>query len=256
MRRTEREAHWPYWALACLSPAGLHPPSAPLPACPSHATQARLMTGRPLLPLLATTLLLLLLLLLLFLPSDGASSPLLVRLAAILPSSGSRTIEGDRARNVLHLLLGDINGGVPVGGMAANLLGGARIELVHGDSQGSPLEGMRALQQIHSVYNESLYGVFGCIADDVTLALDTLASELGLMTVSPLATTVSLGNLVDHPFFWRTSLNDESLAKILIMVSRQTHVRTRKTQEACARMQRITLTLVACAGVLPLLFVS
>ncbi len=152
--------------------------------------------------------------------TEGATvqPPAVLHLAAILPATGARAREGAQVQNVLELMLADINGGVAVGGLPANLLGSSHLQLVHGDSQSAPLEGMRALHQLYSLYNQTLFGVFGCINDDVTLSLDMLASSLDLMLVSPLATTVSLGNLQEHPYFWRTALNDAGLAQIMITV--------------------------------------
>jgi len=153
----------------------------------------------------------------------SALPPAIARLAALLPESGDWAQQSARVRNVLQLVLQDIDSGSALGGLPGALLNGTQLQIVYGDSGPVPVTALRALRQIVSTYNDSLYGVYGSLANDVTYALDTHASLLSLSVVSPAADAISLADRGDHPYFWRPNADGTTLAQFLILVRTRTY---------------------------------
>lgn len=90
----------------------------------------------------------------------------------------------------------DVNTGVAVGGFASNFLGlapGQSLVLDCRDSQSEILPALAALQSLRIQWGSSLVAVIGELSDRVTVPLDLVAQSMGIMLVSPAATSPSLG---------------------------------------------------------------
>ena len=121
-----------------------------------------------------------------------ALRPLALLFVCLLPSCGV-------VQAVLQLLTADINANVSVGGFPGGFLG-APLELDCRDSASDELTAMRALHSLQIDHGPHLFGVIGELGEYVTLPLDLLARALGIVLVSPAATSASLGTQ-DHPYF-------------------------------------------------------
>jgi len=159
------------------------------------------------------------------LPVSGSQ----VLLGAILPfTNNTLTVEAQRVRGVVEMLVQDINSGVAVGGRPAYPFGsGVTLAVEYFDSKGTEVGAVRALFDLVArsygpPYNGLVLpsGVYGCLSDDVTPTLDMVANSIHMPLVSPMSYTASM-TTSDHPTFWRPSGDDYDAARLLINLVRE-----------------------------------
>src|SRR5512142_2267818 len=112
-----------------------------------------------------------------------------VKIGAILPLSGGAASAGEHTKAAIELARDIINDAHPEFGnfpLAKNAglagLGGARVEVVFGDSQGSPATGQN--QTLRLITEEKVIAVTGSYQSGVTLTTSAIAEKYGIPFVN------------------------------------------------------------------------
>ena len=105
-------------------------------------------------------------------PAEATSAPVTsIKVGVIYPLSGELAKIGEDVRNGLTLAIEDANA---AGGIKS--LGGAKIELIFGDSQGKPEIGISEVERL--IQQEEVVMVVGCYNSGVTLPASQTAQRL------------------------------------------------------------------------------
>jgi branched-chain amino acid transport system substrate-binding protein len=104
-------------------------------------------------------------------PIATAAPVTTIKVGALYPLSGELSKIGEDVRNGLTLAIEDVNA---AGGIKS--LGGAKIELVFGDSQGKPDIGISEVERL--IQQEGVVMVVGCYNSSVTLPASQAAQRL------------------------------------------------------------------------------
>lgn len=89
-------------------------------------------------------------------------------------------------------------------------LGGAKIELVISDSQGSPEVGLSEAERL--ITEEGVDVLFGCYHSSVTKTASNVAEKYGIPFINPDSTSVTLTDR-GYEWFFRTTPNDSTFVK-------------------------------------------
>jgi branched-chain amino acid transport system substrate-binding protein len=141
-----------------------------------------------------------------------------VKIGAVLPLSGGAATAGAHTKAAIEVALDIINNAHPEFGnfpLAKNAglagLGGAKVEVVFGDNQGSPATGQN--QTLRLITEEKVVAVTGAYQSGVTLTASAIAEKYGIPFVNGESVAA---NLTERGFKWffRTTPVASDIAKI------------------------------------------
>lgn len=111
--------------------------------------------------------------------NDGTSSAEVVKIGTLHPLSGGLALEGQEMRDAVRLAIEEAN---EAGGIQS--LGGAKIELVESDHEGSPEKGVSEVQNLERA---GVLGIIGTYASGVALPATQEAERSGIPFVIDIA---------------------------------------------------------------------
>src|SRR5580700_3650406 len=141
-----------------------------------------------------------------------------VKIGAVYPLSGNAASAGVHAKAAIEIAADIINNAHPEFGnfpLAKNAglagLGGAKVEVVFGDNQGSPAAGQN--QTLRLITEEKVVAVTGAYQSGVTLTASAIAEKYGIPFVNGESVAA---NLTERGFKWffRTTPIASDIAKI------------------------------------------
>jgi branched-chain amino acid transport system substrate-binding protein len=141
-----------------------------------------------------------------------------VKVGAVLPLSGGSASAGEHTKAAIEVALDIINNAHPEFGnfplaKSAGLagLGGAKVEVVFGDSQGSPATGQN--QTLRLMTEEKVVAVTGAYQSGITLTASAIAEKYGIPFVNGESVAT---NLTERGFKWffRTTPIASDIARI------------------------------------------
>ena len=151
--------------------------------------------------------------------ADGASAEdKVVKIGAIFPMSGNAASAGIHAKAALEVAMDIINNAHPELGtfpLAKNAglagLGGAKVEVVFADNQGSPATGQN--QALRLITEEKVAALIGAYQSGVTLTTSAIAEKYGIPFLTPESVAA---NLTERGFKWffRTTPIATDFAKV------------------------------------------
>jgi branched-chain amino acid transport system substrate-binding protein len=115
---------------------------------------------------------------------SGGSSAKVIKIGTLHPLSGSMANEGQQMRDAVRLAADEVN---KAGGIKS--LGGAKIQVVEGDSQGVPEKGVSEIQRLN---REGVVGIIGAYSSGVTLPATQEAEKAKIPFVVDIATDNSI----------------------------------------------------------------
>jgi len=141
-----------------------------------------------------------------------------VKIGAIFPMSGNAASAGIHAKAALEVALDIINNAHPELGnfpLAKNAglagLGGAKVEVVFADNQGSPATGQN--QALRLITEEKVAALIGAYQSGITLTTSAIAEKYGIPFLTPESVAA---NLTERGFKWffRTTPIATDFAKV------------------------------------------
>ncbi len=150
--------------------------------------------------------------------STAFSQEKTVKIGAVVPLSGGAATAGVHTKAAIELALDIINNAHPEFGdfpLAKNAglagLGGAKVEVVFADNQGSPATGQN--QTLRLITEEKVVAVTGAYQSGVTLTASAIAEKYGIPFVNG---ELVAANLTERGFKWffRTTPIASDIAKI------------------------------------------
>src|SRR6266850_7042500 len=127
-----------------------------------------------------------------------------VKIGAIFPLSGNAASAGVHAKAAIETAVEIINNGNPgLGNLPATKgpglagLGGAKVEVVFADNQGSPATGQN--QALRLITEEKVVALTGCYQSGITLTASAIAEKYGIPFVN--GESVASG-LTERGFKW------------------------------------------------------
>ena len=117
--------------------------------------------------------------------ADAPAGVAPVRVGALLPLTGDDALDGQNQRNAQEFAVARINA---AGGIEA--LGGAPIEIVWGDTQGSVEIGNAEIERL--IVNENVVAVIGAFHSGVTLSAVRIAEQYQVPFINPNALSVEI----------------------------------------------------------------
>ncbi|MDA9397351.1 ABC transporter substrate-binding protein [Bradyrhizobium sp. CCBAU 45389] len=136
--------------------------------------------------------------------SGATAQDKVVKIGAILPMSGGTASIGAHAKAALEVAMDIINnahpelGGLPLAknaGLAG--LGGAKVEVVFADNQGSPATGQN--QALRLITEEKVAAILGAYQSGITLTSSAIAEKYGVPFLTPESVAA---NLTERGFKW------------------------------------------------------
>jgi ABC-type branched-subunit amino acid transport system substrate-binding protein len=138
-------------------------------------------------------------------PAFGASAQQTVKIGVIYPLSGNAASAGNYSKMSIELGADIVNKGDPElaklmplakgGGLSG--LGGAKIELVTADNQGTPQAG--ANQTLRLITQDKVVAVVGSYQSGITLTASAIAEKYGIPFLAPESVAA---NLTERGFKW------------------------------------------------------
>jgi branched-chain amino acid transport system substrate-binding protein len=134
-----------------------------------------------------------------------------IKIGAIYPLSGSLATTGADIKNGIMLIVDVINHeyelNVPLArSKGIDSLNGAKIEIVFGDSQGSPSTGKSEAERL--INKEKVVALIGCYQSAVTAEASQVAEDKGIPFLTALSSAPSLSQR-GFNWFFRTTPNEE-----------------------------------------------
>lgn len=148
----------------------------------------------------------------------GGTSVSEVKIAGLWPLSGPNATQGTDVLHGAQLAVDIINNDHPdidlplAAGAGLAGLGGAKINLITGDTQGKPEVGASEVDRL--VTSEKVAAVIGCYQSGVTLTASQRAERLGIPFVNEASSSVALTKR-GLGWFFRTGPTDETFAKTM-----------------------------------------
>ena len=127
-----------------------------------------------------------------------------VKIGAIFPMTGNAASAGIHAKHAIEVAMDIINnahpelGDLPLaknGGLAG--LGGAKVEVVFADNQGSPATGQN--QALRLITEEKVVALIGAYQSGITLSASAVAEKYGIPFLTPESVAA---NLTERGFKW------------------------------------------------------
>ncbi len=138
------------------------------------------------------------------LASGARAEDKVVKIGAILPMSGGTASIGAHAKAALEVAMDVINNAHPELGslpLAKNAglagLGGAKVEVVFADNQGSPATGQN--QALRLITEEKVAAILGAYQSGITLTSSAIAEKYGIPYLTPESVAA---NLTERGFKW------------------------------------------------------
>jgi branched-chain amino acid transport system substrate-binding protein len=141
-----------------------------------------------------------------------------VKIGAVLPLSGGAASAGEHTKAAIEVALDIINNAHPEFGnfpLAKNAglagLGGAKVEVAFGDSQGSPATGQN--QALRLITEDKVVAMIGSYQSGITLTTSAIAEKYGIPFINGESVAA---NLTERGFKWffRTTPIASDIAKI------------------------------------------
>ncbi|MHB9057160.1 MAG: ABC transporter substrate-binding protein, partial [Paludibacteraceae bacterium] len=129
--------------------------------------------------------------------SQGGGDAKEIKIGVILPLTGALAKIGENNKNGYELAVNDVNKN---GGIKA--LGGAKLKLVYGDSQGKPDVGVSETERL--IQNEQVVVVTGAFQSNVTIPTTQVAERLRTPYLNPVAIADSI---TDRGFKYTFQIN-------------------------------------------------
>lgn len=137
-----------------------------------------------------------------------------VRIGAIYPLSGALASTGAEIKAAIELAVDIVNnphpelGGIPLAsGVGLPNLGGAKIEVVFGDSQGKPEVGLADAQRL--IDQEKVVALTGAYQSAVTKTASRVAEQAGIPFLNGESSSPDLTDR-HYKWFFRTTPNDDT----------------------------------------------
>src|ERR1035437_10324884 len=137
-----------------------------------------------------------------------------VRIGAIYPLSGALESTGAEIKAAIELAVDIVNnphpelGGIPLAsGVGLPNLGGAKIEVVFGDSQGKPEVGLADAQRL--IDQEKVVALTGAYQSAVTKTASRVAEQAGIPYLNAESSSPDLTDR-GYKWFFRTTPNDDT----------------------------------------------
>ncbi|KJC59031.1 branched-chain amino acid ABC transporter substrate-binding protein [Bradyrhizobium sp. LTSPM299] len=152
------------------------------------------------------------------LASSALAQPATVKIGAVFPLSGGAASAGVHAKYAIEVALDIINNAHPELGnfpLARNAglagLGGAKVEVVFADNQGSPATGQN--QALRLITEEKVVALIGAYQSGITLTASAIAEKYGIPFVNGESVA---SNLTERGFKWffRTTPIATDFAKV------------------------------------------
>ena len=138
------------------------------------------------------------------LASGASAEEKVVKIGAIYPLTGNAASAGLHAKAAIEVALDIINnahselGDLPLAGNAGLAgLGGARVEVVFADNQGSPATGQN--QALRLITEEKVVALVGAYQSGITLTASAIAERYGIPFLTPESVAA---NLTERGFKW------------------------------------------------------
>ncbi len=147
---------------------------------------------------------------------EGAGTPETIKVGAIYPVTGALAATGTDLTNGVKLAVEIVNGEFPDLNLPlaaeAGLpnLGGAKVEIVWGDHQGSAEKGMSEAERL--ITQEKVVALLGCYNSAVTATASQVAERNGVPFLNPESTSPTLTQR-GFKWFFRTTPHDDTFAK-------------------------------------------
>ena len=151
--------------------------------------------------------------------STASGSSKTIRIGVIFPLTGTAASVGNDAKQAVQLAVQLVNEGAPdialplaKGGGLPNL-GGAKVELVFGDSQGKAEVGQSEAERL--IKQEKVVALLGCYQSAVTKTASAVAERAGIPLVNGDSSSPALTEQ-GYQWFFRTSPHDGDFSKIIM----------------------------------------
>jgi branched-chain amino acid transport system substrate-binding protein len=150
--------------------------------------------------------------------ASASAEDKVVKIGAIFPMSGNAASAGIHAKAALEVAIDIINNAHPELGnfpLAKNAglagLGGAKVEVVFADNQGSPATGQN--QALRLITEEKVVALIGAYQSGITLTTSAIAEKYGIPFLTPESVAA---NLTERGFKWffRTTPIATDFAKV------------------------------------------
>jgi branched-chain amino acid transport system substrate-binding protein len=151
-------------------------------------------------------------------PSGGGRAVTEVKIAGLWPLSGPNATQGTDVLHGAQLAVDIVNNAhsdidLPLAAdTGLRRLGGAKINLITGDTQGKPEVGASEVDRL--VTGEKVAAVIGCYQSGVTLTASQRAERLGVPFVNEASSSVALTKR-GLQWFFRTGPTDETFARTM-----------------------------------------
>jgi branched-chain amino acid transport system substrate-binding protein len=157
----------------------------------------------------------------LMLGQPAAAQTKTVRIGAIYPLSGPLASTGTEIKDAIELAVDIINNphpelkGLPLAeGAGLPKLGGAKIEVVFGDSQGKPEIGLADAQRL--IQQEKVVALTGAYQSAVTKTASRVAEQAGIPYLNGESSSPDLTER-NYKWFFRTSPTDETFIENMLV---------------------------------------
>lgn len=150
--------------------------------------------------------------------SGGGRAATDVKIAGLWPLSGPNATQGTDVLHGAQLAVDIVNNAHPdidlplAADAGLRRLGGAKIKLITGDTQGKPEVGASEVDRL--VTGEKVAAVIGCYQSGVTLTASQRAERLGVPFVNEASSSVALTKR-GLQWFFRTGPTDETFARTM-----------------------------------------
>lgn len=144
-------------------------------------------------------------------PASSSGTAKTIKIGSIAPLTGSNAAEGNAMVNAQQIAIEEINS---KGGIAS--LGGAKLELVVGDSQGSASTGASEAERL---INQGCVSLTGTYQSGVTETASQKAEQAGVPFVVSVSATASLSSRGFSTFFRLQPTSDQFAASTVKMVA-------------------------------------
>jgi branched-chain amino acid transport system substrate-binding protein len=136
--------------------------------------------------------------------AGGALAEDVVKIGAVFPMSGNAASAGVHAKAAIEVAMDIINnahpelGNFPLAGNAGLAgLGGAKVEVIFADNQGSPATGQN--QALRLITEEKVVALVGAYQSGITLTASAIAERYGIPFLTPESVAA---NLTERGFKW------------------------------------------------------
>jgi branched-chain amino acid transport system substrate-binding protein len=135
---------------------------------------------------------------------SSASAQQTVKIGAIYPLSGNAASAGNYSKAAIELAVDIVNNAHPelkdiplAAGAGLPNLGGAKIQVIFADNQGTPAAGQN--QALRLITEEKVHALIGCYQSGITVTASAMAERHGMPFLTPESVAA---NLTERGFKW------------------------------------------------------